>query len=133
MILHHWVAVVFDEDARNFLTSLAQRCHVWLVASDKNTDSARLYWDRAAPVEDALASGVTVFERKEGQPAAALATVLELIEDHHGEFAHDPPLNEVLIVGLEPRDAVLAVLCEWGYVDITAVPLGILATRRGPD
>lgn len=50
MMRHHRVAVVFDEHAHDLLTSLAATCHVWLVASEKNTALAREYWKRTAPL-----------------------------------------------------------------------------------
>ena len=130
MTRHHRVAIVFDEHARTLLSALARRCHVWLVDSDENQKAAQDFWQQAEPVEDELASGVTTFTHKQQVPEEALAAVLELVEDHHGEFAHDPPVDEVIVVGLEPTEALLGVLNEWGYDRLDSHPEGLLA-RRG--
>ncbi len=42
-----------------------------------------------------LAHGVTKFDGTELTP-----DLLESIWDHHGEFAHDPPLSRMKIIGL---------------------------------
>ena len=130
MTKRHRVAIVFAEHARTLLPALACRCHVWLVDSEENQEAAQAYWRGAKPVDDELASGVTTFTRKTAAPEEALDIVLELVEDHHGEFAHVPPVDEVLVVGLEPTDAVLAVLRGWGYGRIDLDADGLLARRE---
>ena len=62
-------------------------------------------------------------------PEQALDMALELVEDHHGEFAHDPPSSEVLIVGLEPTGAVFGVLREWGFIEIQSRAEGLLGKK----
>jgi len=129
MTKHHRVAVVFDEHSSVLLPPLASRCHVWLADSDENQAAAKEYWGRAEPVDDELASGVTTFTREERLPEDALDVALELIEDHHGEFAHDPAVDEVLVIGLKPTEAVISVLRDWGYTTIDLGVDGILARR----
>ncbi len=130
MTKHHRVAVVFDEHAGAWLAALAARCHVWLVASEENQKAAQDGWQTAGPVADDLASGVTTFTREAQRADEALASVLELVEDHHGEFAHDPPVDEILVVGLEPTDAVSSVLRDWGYTSIHIDAEGLSARRE---
>ena len=120
---------MLDEHASTLLLALADRCHVWLVDSEENTKAAQDYWARAKTVEDQLASGVTTFVRRAALPEEALAMVLELVEDHHGEFAHDPPVDEVLVVGAEPTDAVFGVLREWGFTEIQSNAEGLVGKR----
>ncbi len=129
MTRHHRVAIVFDEHARAQLSTLARRCHVWVVDSGENQMAAQDFWRQGGPAEDELAFGVTTFTRSQQDPEDALAVVLELVEDHHGEFAHDPPVDEVLVVGLKPTEALLGVLNEWGYCQIDSCPEGLLARR----
>ena len=133
MTIHHRVAIVFEEHAHALLSTLAARCHVWLVESDENRKAAQDFWQRSKPVEDELTSGVTTFTRQVRSPEGALEVVLELVEDHHGEFAHDPRVDEVLVVGIEATEAVLGVLSEWGYDRIDSHPQGLLAKREEDD
>jgi hypothetical protein len=129
MTRHHRVAIVFDEHASTLLLALADRCHVWLVESEENAKAAQSYWARSRAEDSELASGVTTFARGAGMPEQALDMALELVEDHHGEFAHDPPLSEVLIVGLDPTNAVLGVLREWGFIEIQSSVEGLLGKK----
>lgn len=131
MTRHHRVAIVFDEHARAQLSTLARRCPVWAVDSNENQAAAQDFWRQCGPTEDELAFGVTTFTRTQEAPEDALAVVLELVEDHHGEFAQDPPVDEVLVVGLEPTEALLGVLNEWGYGQIGSHPEGLVARRVG--
>ncbi len=131
MSRHHRVVVVFDEDAARDLPRLADEHHVWIVASERNVDAARSYGARGNAAGDALASGVSVFTRVERDPGRALEAVLELVEDHHGEFAHEPPVDEVVVVGLERSPPVTAVLEEWGYGELEPLGEGFLARRCG--
>ncbi len=121
---------MFDEQASRLLPPLAERCHVWLVDSEENTKAAQDYWKRSNLGEQGLAPGVTTFARKAEFPEEALDSVLELVEDHHGEWAQDPPVDEVLVVGLPSTDAVLEVLREWGFTEAQSSAEGVTG-RRG--
>lgn len=113
--MSYCVAVVFQSDARTLIPELASRCPVWVVDSAENREGANDYWRQ---VDEAMAARVTTFVRTDAASDQALDVVLELVEDHHGQFAQDPPVDEVLVIGLVPTQAVLAVLCEWGYDQI---------------
>lgn len=127
---HHRVVLVFEEAVESDLAALADKHHVWLVSSKANDGAAERYWATAATASDPLAAGVTVFQRKKGDSAAALDAVLELVEDHHGEFAHAPPVDEVVVLGLESSAALVATLLDWGYSAVHSVPGGVLAKRH---
>ena len=129
MTKHHRVAIVFDEHASSLVRAIADRCHVWLVESEENMKAAQTCWARANPVDNKLVSGVTTFVRGSELPEKALEMVLELVEDHHGEFAHDPPVSEVLVVGFEPTDEMLEVLREWGFTEFQSSAEGLVGKR----
>ncbi len=130
------VAVVFQSDARTLIPELARRCAVWVVDSAENRQGANDYWLRVRQVDEAMAARVTTFVRTDAASDQALDVVLELVEDHHGQFAQDPPVDEVLVIGLVPTQAVIAVLREWGYDQIETEGLdlkawkGFLASRK---
>jgi len=127
---HHRVSVVFDKDFGSALTELAERSHVWLVDSPANSRAAAEVEHRRKVGADALEEGVTVFRAPAGPPPVALDALLELIEDHHGEYAHDPPVDEILVIGLTPNEQLHAVLGEWGYFVASLSGSGLLARRR---
>lgn len=123
------VAVVFDQSFQASASSLAERCHVWLVDSAENAGAAQTYWRQNTPGSGDSTSGVTTFVRTHEPPHEALDAVLELVEDHHGQLAQDPPLNELLVIGLESTERVRCVLEEWGYSEVRTTDQGLLATR----
>lgn len=125
----HRVAVVFDQAFQTSVPSLACRCHVWLVDSAENTAAAQEYWRQNTIGSDDLTSGVTTFARVHNLPNEALASALELVEDHHGELVQAPPLGQVLVIGLDSTERVRAVLEDWGYSDVKTTDEGLLATR----
>ncbi len=129
MTEHHRVAIVIDEHASVLLPTLVDRCHVWLVDSEENTKAAEYYWAQANTLEDELTCGVTTFARQADLPEQLLDIALELVEDHHGEFSHDPSVDEVLVIGAKSTDAVLAVLRGWGYTEIRSEAEGLVARR----
>jgi hypothetical protein len=129
MTNRHRVAIVIDERASMLLPALVGRCHVWLVDSKENTKAAEDYWAQSKGVEDELAFGVTTFTRQADLPEQLLDMALELVEDHHGEFAHDPPVDEVLVIGAKSTNAVFAVLRDWGYTEIQSEAEGLVAQK----
>ena len=131
MTKDHRVAIVFDENASAYLRALADRCcHVWLVESEENTRAAQRYWEHTSPVDDWVSLKVTTFTRSSELPEQVLDMAMELVEDHHGEFAHNPPVTEVLIVGPEPTKAMFGVLREWGFTRIQSTPEGVVCKRQ---
>lgn len=127
------VAVVFDPTFAAALPALLDTCHVWLVDSPENTAAARRHWAehprKPGEPADLLATELSTFKQMGPTPEAALDAVLELVEDHHGEFSGGPEVREVLIAGTPVTDGMAATLDEWGYVARTGLPEGTLASR----
>lgn len=129
MTPHHRVAIVFEQGFQTSLPSLSGRCHVWLVDSAENAEAAQEYWRQNAIESDGLTAGVTTFARVHSPPHEALDAVLELVEDHHGQLVQTPPLDQVLVIGLDATERVRAVLEDWGFSDIKTTDEGLLGTR----
>lgn len=102
----HHVALVVDPLFGERLASLSQRVHVWAVASSENYEVARRLWEQRGVKEHRLESGVTTFNPTPGaSPEEECVGILETIDEHHGEYSHDPPWSilEVYGVNLTPR------------------------------
>ena len=116
----HPVALVFDGEFGARLVDLAARIHVWALESPVNRAAAeRIRSD--APVSS-LDRGITLFRgAATDSPAAMLADQIGIIAEHHGPFAHDPPMDAVEVYGVAPDAEVLAVLtsCGWGALSVT--------------
>lgn len=104
--MSHKIVVVFDPNFGEKLCSLTDQFHVWVTCSKSNDQAIKNYTaQRCKKGIDPLAHGVTYFEGTELTP-----DLLESIWDHHGEYAHEPPLSEMKIIGLELDKALVDLL-----------------------
>lgn len=125
------VALVFDPAFGSALAALVARCHVWLVETPPNAEAAAHYWAEAAQRQDPAhaATELTTFKLPGPTVEAALDAILEMIEEHHGEFAEGPTVRQVLLVGIEPTAAMLETLSGWDYSACTSTAEGTLCVR----
>ena len=131
----HRVALVFELEFAVALPALLRTCHVWLVDSPSNTSAANRIWTGEqdgpppAPAQATLKPRLSTFLLPKTTPEAALATALDLVEDHHDESGAGPAVSEVLIIGMPLSAAVVAILAHWGYTEVQGVSMGTLALR----
>ncbi len=106
----HKIAVVFDPEYGVELLKFAKEMHVWAINSEKNNDVFRAQGSIPYNDCDPLATGITIFEGSE-----MTAGFLDTICEHHGEFAHEPPLSEMKIIGLELGKDLVVLLEEYDF------------------
>ena len=126
----HRVAIVLDPNYGERIIELARECHVWLVSSASNYAAAQALWQSDPDNSFSLDEGVTTFSPSE-TPQASFVAVLELVEDHHGEGSHDPPVSVLDVIGLEPSAAAIDELDLYEYRHIEPSKNGFVA-RRAP-
>jgi hypothetical protein len=120
------VAIVVDPNYAERIIELARECHVWLVRSTSNDAVvAALRQDGEA---HSLDEGVTTFNPGE-TPQASFLSILSAVEEHHGEYSHDPPLSVIEAIGLEPSAAVREELDSYGFRDVEPSSNGFVARR----
>lgn len=91
------IVVVFDPDFGERLCALTDEFHVWVTSSEPNDEAIKNHMiQRRQQGIDPLAHGVTKFYGTE-----LTSDLLESIWDHHGEFADDPPLSRMRMIGLK--------------------------------
>ena len=117
------IALVFDHMYGDKLFNLADKMYTWIIGSKENYSAAKRYWDKfplkktfdsvtgCFYTEMDLDKGVTVMENISTPFDCEL---LNDIWDHHGKYAHSPPLTEILIIGLPLTDQVRMTLDEYG-------------------
>ena len=125
----HQVVIAFDADIGDAIFDLAKAYHVWLVDTPPNRQRAMRIWSVNRADARSMLFGVTLFARPARDEAQALSKVIELVEDHHGIFAQDPPVDRLLVTGLSPTAEVLSTLNEWGYTRVEKVNDGIQASK----
>ncbi|MBK8252947.1 MAG: hypothetical protein IPK82_09785 [Polyangiaceae bacterium] len=109
------ITLVVDEHYGEKVLTLARGTYVWLVESIENDLWAKRYWDRTTANEDPLLHGVTTFRRLEGESIDALIVrLIELIDEHHGEVAHEPEWSEIDVIGAPASPGVIEAAGNYG-------------------
>ena len=123
----HRVAVVVDPDYAARVIELSRGCHVWIVRSEANDVVVGSI--RQDDGGYSLEAGVTDFIGDE-TPEASFLSILSAVEEHHGEYSHDPPLSVIEVIGMESSAAVRDELELYGFRDIEPSSNGFIARRR---
>jgi len=125
----HRVAIVVDPAFGDQLDPLASRVHVWIADTAVNRPAAERVWAAGTPPD--LAAGVTTFKVDSTRsPEDWCAAIVGTVEEHHGEFGHDPPVSELEVYGAPPTAAVRAAFAEYGFGEIEITPGGFKARSR---
>lgn len=131
----HKVGLVVDQGFGDRVAELARAFHVWVVDSRENTPVIQRVW-KSGLVEaavDPLAVGVTSFAALEGEsPEAMCARIAGAVDEHHGEFAHDPPWTEIEVFGVKLTAALQDVFEELEATACTPTREGFVCRRLLP-
>jgi hypothetical protein len=108
-VSRHKVGLVVDREFGDRMVDLARSFHLWVVESPTNSGVVRRIWNAEARShdDDALGSGVTSFEASESEsPEEMSVRISGDLDEHHGEFAHDPPWSEIEVYGATLTESV---------------------------
>ena len=111
----HKVGLVVDRSFGERIVELARSFHVWVVESPANVPFVRRFW------ESQLA---------DSGPADICARIAETVDQHHGEFAHDPPWTELEVFGVELDAALQEVFKDLGATTFEPTPEGFVCRRE---
>lgn len=108
--------MVLDPDFGSRLKPLAARLHTWALQSPANMPWIQDVWDHAPTSrQDPLADGITSFTSTvEEAPEDTLVRIVESVDEHHGEYAHDPPWSELEVFGVSLTDRIREELAAYG-------------------
>jgi hypothetical protein len=126
------VGLVVDRNFGDRIPELARSFHVWVVESPSNTPSIQRFWEteHSKPDADPLGPGITSFKASEGESAQEMCVrIAGEVDEHHGEFAHDPPWSEIAIYGASLNNRLLEVFEELGATEISPTPEGFICRR----
>ncbi len=133
VVSSHRVAIVVDREFGPALSALASRYHVWVVESPTNSPFVREEWEQQSSDSDTdpMGLGVTSFEAAAEEPAEAMCErIADDVEDHHGEFGHDPPWSEIRVVGVSLGPRLEEVFGDFGVVEFVRTPDGFVCRRH---
>ena len=123
------MVVVVREDLARDLERFARRQHVWAVRTPETEEVARRLWSNPRLTRpDPLATGLTLFN-PDATPEDSLLSILDTVEEHHGEYSHDPPVSIIEVVGAGLSQTVREAFATLGFSQFEASGCGFVATR----
>jgi hypothetical protein len=123
------VVLVVDRNFGARIAELARSFHVWAVESPSNMPVIQQAWktDRDA---DPLGPGVTSFKARDVESAQEMcARIARDVDEHHGEFAHDPPWSEIEVYGVTLDEQLQHVFVELGAMRCERTENGFICRR----
>jgi hypothetical protein len=127
------IALVVDECFGSKVLELARTMYVWLIESDENDQWAKLAWTAPQQNDDPLLYGVTTFKRQQGEDLdSMIIRLIDMIDEHHGEFAHDPEWSEIDVVGACLSSAIEVAAADYDVDRCEVVASGFRLCRRIP-
>jgi hypothetical protein len=70
-----------------------------------------------------------VFNGSDVTAEEELIDIFATVYEHHGEYSHEPPLDEVEVLGAAPTADVLATLNSYGFPHVVVSRNGFVALR----
>ena len=96
------VGLILDRNFGPRIDGLAQTFHVWVVESPTNKPFIQRFWQSGQSDihSDPLELGITSFGAYEDEPPEATCARLAAdLDEHHGDFAREPPWSEIEVFG----------------------------------
>src|SRR5438093_1466185 len=114
----HGVAIVVDQAFGERLIALASRLHVWIIDTPANK-AAALAHSRESSGAPSLESGATTFTCATAiPPDESVASMLETVDVHHGEYSHSPPWSFLEVFGASPTPRLSTAPAEYGFTNV---------------
>ncbi|WP_147443901.1 hypothetical protein [Corallococcus sicarius] len=132
----HKVGIVVDQNFGDRVADLARVFHVWVVESRDNTPGIQRVWEDGMvdAAADPLAVGVTSFAAVEGEsPETMCARIAGDVDEHHNEFAHEPPWSEIEVFGGKLTATLRDIFEELGATACVPTEEGFVCRRSPSD
>ena len=127
----HGVALVVDRNFAEKLPVLAERIHVWICSSPENRASAERIWAKDSELNERF--GVTTFKYSEkNSPEQIVLNILPIIDQHHNEYAHEPPWEFLEVFGASITPDIESALKEYGDGIFEVTDDGFIFKRELP-
>jgi hypothetical protein len=123
------VGLVVDPVFGDKLLPLAARMHVWVIRTPVNQEAVETVWREDRSMHD-LERGATIFDADaKSSLSETVASMLDVIDLHHGELSHSPPYSVLEVYGAGPDPLLTAVFVQRGFSNLVSTPGGFAATR----
>jgi hypothetical protein len=125
------VFIVLDPAFGDRIIEIGRRNDIWVAPSDVNRDAMdrlrKLVENEPNPPLISMWS-----TPRTGATEVEWLGILATIEMHHGEYAHDPAVTRLWIIGVLPEEHVVTALRAYGYLKIELETEGFSAARNEP-
>ena len=126
----HAVALVVDPKFGDRLAVLAARLHVWIIDTPENHLAAAAIWSENKN-HHSLERGTTTFRADPTSPPdESVASILETVDLHNGEYSHTPPWSVLEVFGANPTPQLVDALAGFGFLNIASTHDGFRAWRN---
>ena len=128
------VGLVVDRNFGHRIAPLARSFHVWIIESPGNTPFIKQFWDSEQQVAgcDPLTVGITPFAADDKESSEeACARIAGDVDEHHGEFAQDPPWSEIEVFGIKLNTTLREVFQAIGATTFESTQDGFICRRAG--
>lgn len=127
------IVLVVDEQFGSRVLELVRTAYVWLVESAENDLWAKEVWESSQDTDDPLLHGLSTFKREQEEMGDALIIrLIDMIDEHHGEFAHDPEWSVIDVLGTSLSDAIQEAVVGYGVDRCETIPGGFRLHRTAP-
>lgn len=127
------ITLVLDEHCGPRLIELVRSSYVWAVQSAENGSWAKRIWSEPMTSADPELFGLSTFARLSDETLQEMVVrVLDLIDEHHGEYAHSPAWSEIEVIGAAPTAQVAEAARGYGVDTIEQTPEGFCLKRTAP-
>lgn len=107
------IILVVDRGFGERLLELPKGVPIWITQSAVNAPAIATYRTRWP---EGYQTGLTSFRDDESLlPDQLAARMIDTIDEHHGEGAHNPPMLQLTIIGTLPTELLTKTLEELGF------------------
>jgi len=125
------VVIVLDPAFGDRILEVGRNNDVWMTPSEVNRDAANRL--RKLVENESNAPFVSMWSTpRTGATEDEWLGILQDIEMHHGEYAHDPLVTRLRIIGATPEPHSVAALREYGFTEIKSEAGGFTVSRAAP-
>jgi hypothetical protein len=101
---------------------------IWIVDTPTNRLAYEAVWRERKP--ESYLVGFSSFKvNPNEQPEDWLISILDTIDEHHGEMSHDPPWSRINVIGVRWTQRIAEELEVFGFTSHQDSPEGFTATK----
>lgn len=126
-----YTVVVLDPAFGDRIMQVGMHNDIWIAPSEQNRKAADRLRDLLKRQSNPPLVSMWSSPRT-GSTEEEWLGILQDIEIHHGEHAHDPIVTALRIIGASPEPHVVAALSRYGYTRIRTHDGGFTASREVP-